>query len=60
MSCDTTKQADGEDLVVLELRGMRSTSSLPSLPGPLWPEVVASDKVLSMGQIKLNWVLILN
>ena len=60
MCCDTTIQTDGEALVVLELRGMQSTSSLPSLPGPLWPEVVASDKVLFMGQIKLNCVLILN
>ena len=31
---------------------MRSTTSLPSLLGPLWPGVVASDKVLSMGQIE--------
>ncbi len=29
---------------MLELWGMRSTSSLPSLPGPLWPGVVAPDK----------------
>ena len=34
--------------------------SLPLLPGPLWPEVVAPDRVLSMGQIELNCVLILN
>ena len=25
---------------------------LPLLPGPLWLEVVASDRVLSMGQIE--------
>ena len=49
-----TKQSDGEALVNLELRGMRSTSSLPSLPGPLWPELVAAARVLSMGQIELN------
>ena len=28
---------------MLELWGMRSTPSLPSLPGPLWPGVVAPD-----------------
>ena len=38
---------------------MRSTS-LSSLPGPLWPREVALDRVLSMGQIKLNCVLMLN
>ena len=27
--------------------------SLPSLSGPLWPGVVASDMVLSMGPIEL-------
>ena len=30
-----TKQSDGDAPVILELWGMRSTSSLPSLPGPL-------------------------
>ena len=44
-----TKQSDGEVPAVLELWGMRSTPSLPSLPGPLWPGVVAPDRVLSMG-----------
>ena len=39
---------------------MRSTLSLPSLPGPLWSEVVAPDRALSMGQIELNCVLMLN
>ena len=39
-----TKQSDGEVPVMLELWGMRSTPSLPSLPGPLWPGVVAPDK----------------
>ena len=32
---------------------MQSTSLLPSLPDPLWPGVVAPDRVLSMGQIEL-------
>ena len=27
---------------------------------PLWPGVVAPDRVLSMGQIELNYVLMLN
>ena len=38
------KQSDSKVLAVLELWGMRSTPSLPSLPGPLWPGVVAPDK----------------
>ena len=37
-----------------------STLSLPLLPGLLWPVVVAPDRVLSMGQIELNGVLMLN
>ena len=36
---------------------MRSTPSLSSLPGPVWPGVVALDRVLSMGQIELICVL---
>ena len=44
-----TKQFDGEVPVMLKLWGMRSTPSLPVLPGPLWPRVVAPDRVLSMG-----------
>ena len=36
---------------------MRSTLSLPLLPGPPKLEVVALDKVLSMDQIELNCVL---
>ena len=43
-----TKQSDGESPVMLELWGMQSTPSLPSLPGPLWP-----GRILSMGQIEL-------
>ena len=39
---------------MLDLWGMRSTLSLPSLLGPLWPGLVALDRVLSMGQIGLN------
>ena len=44
-----TKQSDGEVPAVLELWGIRSTPSLPSLPGPLWPTVVAPDRALSLG-----------
>ena len=46
--------------MMLELWGMYNTPSLPSLPGPLWLGVVAPHTVLSMGQIELNWVLMLN
>ena len=49
-----TKQSDGEAPVILELWGRRNTSLLPSLPGPLWLEAVAPDRVLSMGQIEVN------
>ena len=49
-----TKQSDGEVPAVLELWGMRSTPSLPSLPGPLRPGVVAPDRALSMGHIELT------
>ena len=45
---------------MLGIWGMRNTPSLPSFPDPLWPRVVASDRVLSMGQIELNSVLMLN
>ena len=48
------KQSDGEAL------GMWSTLSLPLLPGPLWPRLVAPDRVLFMGQIELNCVIMLN
>ena len=41
---------------MLDLRGMQGTSLLPSLPGPLWPRVIAPDRVLSMCQIELNSV----
>ena len=34
---------------MLDLWGMQNTLSLPSLPGLLWPGVVAPDRVLSMG-----------
>ena len=43
-----------------ELWGMQRIPLLPLLPGPLWPLVVAPDRVLSMGQIKVNSGLMLN
>ena len=55
-----TKQSDGEVQVMLELWGMRSTPSLPSLPGPLWPGEVVPDRVLSTGRIEQECVLMLN
>ena len=55
-----TKQSDGEVPVMLELWGMRSTRSLPLLPDPLWPRMVAPDRSLSMGWIELNCILMLN
>ena len=45
---------------MLELWRKSCTPSLPLLPGILWPRVVVFDRVLSMGQIKLNCVLMLN
>ena len=44
-----TKQSDGKSSVMLELWGMQCTPSLPLLPGPLWPGMVAPDRALSMG-----------
>ena len=43
------KPFDDKAPVMLEFWGMRSTPSLPLLPGPLWPGVVAPDRALSMG-----------
>ena len=44
-----TKQSDDELPVMLGLWEIRSTPSLPLLPGPLWPGVVAPDRALSIG-----------
>ena len=38
---------------MLEFWGMQSTPSLPLLPDPLYPRVVAPEKVISMVQIEL-------
>ena len=56
---DTT-QSDGVVPLILELWGIRSTPSLPSLTDPLWPWAVAPDRILSMNQIELNCILMLN
>ena len=45
---------------MLGLWGMRSTPSLPLLPGPLWPWMVTLDRALSMGWIELNCILMQN
>ena len=42
---------------MLELWGMRNTPLLPSLPSPLWPGMIAPDRVQPLGQIELNCVL---
>ena len=47
-------------MVKFEIWGMVNIPLLTSLPGPLWSGVVALDRVLSMGQIELNCVLMLN
>ena len=44
-----TEQSDGEVPVMLEFWGMRGIPLVPLLPGPLWPGVVAPDRVLSIG-----------
>ena len=45
---------------MLVLWGMRKTPALPSFASSLLPGVAASDRVLYMGQIELNCVLMLN
>ena len=52
-SVQDTKQSDDKAPVMLELWGMQSISSLSSTLGPLWPRLIAPDRVQSMGQIKL-------
>ena len=39
---------------------MRSTPSLPSLPGPLLLRAVTPGRVLFMGKIEVNCILRLN
>ena len=47
------KHFDCEAPVMLELWEMQSTPSLPPLPGPHWPGVVAPDWVSSTVQVEL-------
>ena len=47
-----TKQPDGEVPVLLEILGMQSTSSLSSLPGPLWTGVVGP--IYELKRIKIR------
>ena len=54
------KQSYGEVQVMLDFWGMGSTASLPSHPGPLWPGVVAPDRIIYMDQIEINCVLMPN
>ena len=55
-----TEQSVGEVPVILELWRMCSIPSLPSLSAPPRPGVIAPDRVLSMGQIELICVFMLN
>ena len=55
-----TKQSDGEVPVMPVLWGMQSVPSLLSLIRPLRTGVVALDRVLSMSQIELKCVFMLN
>ena len=53
-----TKQSNGEVPVMLGLWGMWSTRLLPSLPGHLWPGVVAPDKGSIYGLYRIKpWFL---
>ena len=55
-----TKQSNCAVPVMLGHWGMWSTPSLPLLSGSLWPGMVAPDRVLSIGKIELNCILMLN
>ena len=43
------KKSGGEIPVMLVLWGMRSTPSLPLLPGSLWPGMVVAERARFMG-----------
>ena len=45
---------------MLKLREMQNDPLLSLFPGPICPGVVAPDRVVSMGQIELNCILMLN
>ena len=60
MSCYDTTQSNGETPVMLKLWGMWNTPLLPLLSGPLCLGAVAPYWVLSISEIELNSVLMLN
>ena len=45
---------------MVELWGIQSNPLLLSLPGPLWTKEATPYRVLFMGQIELNSVLMVN
>ena len=45
---------------MLEVWGIRSSPSLTSLPGLFWLGVATPDRFLSIGQLELKCVLMLN
>ena len=51
-SCYDIKLSDYENPLMLEFWGMWSNPSLLNLVDPLWPGVVAHDRVLYMVQIE--------
>ena len=55
-----TKQFVADVPIMQKLLGMQSTPLFPSVPVPLWPEMAETDRVLSLGKIGLNFVLLLN
>ena len=52
-----TKQSNGVAPVMQELWGMWSTPSLPLLPGPFWPRLVATVTIISMSLVELFDIL---
>ena len=55
-----TKKSNGEVPIMLGALGNAEYSSSAITPSLLWPGVVAPDRVLFMGQIELNYVLMRN
>ena len=55
-----TKLSDVEAPVIFELWGMLNSHLLPSLPGLRWPGVEGPEEALSMSQIEIICVLMLN
>ena len=55
-----TKKSDGVAPVMLELWGIKSSPSLPFLPGSLWPREAVPDRVLFVGLIELNCEVMLS